>query len=263
MAIAEGQVDEEPSSDSMVQVSDTLGRARARARALSGPPAGLPATLEEAYAIQHSSRANWNDSVAGWKVGGVPAAYRERFAQERLTGPIFARSVRRVESGNPVAMPVFDGGFAAIEPELVLELGDTRSSDRLYIGAEIASSPIPAINDYGPVAVIADFGNNNGVLLAGEIADWRERADPIHVTATVEGEVVGDTVLHDPLGNVFGALDFLLGHAEAHGIAMPAGTLVATGAITGIHEARVGARAHIDYGDLGSFALELVAAEPV
>jgi len=77
-----------------------------------------------------------------------------------LVGPIFGRSVKRADGDASVAMPIYEGGFAAIEPELVVELGNTRDEDRIFIGAEIASSPVPDINGYGPTAVVSDFGRS-------------------------------------------------------------------------------------------------------
>ncbi len=40
----------------------------------------------------------------------------------------------------------------------------------MFIGIEIASSPLQNINDYGPAVVASDFGNNAGLLLGAEVA---------------------------------------------------------------------------------------------
>ena len=243
------------------EVSAQLTGARARARALPGPPSGLPDTLDEAYRIQAHSIAAWNDSVAGWKVGGVPPAYRERFDQTWLAGPIFARQVKTVEQGGNVSMPVFVGGFAAIEPEFIFQLGDTRKDDRLFIGAEIASSPIPDINDYGPVAVITDFGNNHGLAVGPEIADWRHRDGAIIVTTHIDGQTIAEKSLVDFREGAHEALAFLLELGESRNLALEPGTYVSSGAITGVHEAKPGARGKLDFGPLGNFSVDLVAAD--
>lgn len=243
------------------EISARLVRARANARALSGPPEGLPDSLDEAYLLQAQSIADWDDDVVGWKVGGVPAAYLDRFDEKYLAGPIFARSVRTVEQGGCADMPVFDGGFAAIEPEYVFRLGHTDEEDRLYIGAEIASSPIPKINDYGPTAVISDFGNNNGLLIGPEIADWRTIDGAAKVTTHIDGECIAMKTLPDFRENAVASLAFLRRLSAERGFPLSEGTFVSSGAITGVHEAAPGAQALLDFGAFGSVELKLVKAE--
>lgn len=243
------------------RISDELTGARRAAKALAGAPEGLPSTLEDAYRIQNLSIAKWNDEVAGWKVGGVPPAYADQFTAKRLAGPIFAKSVQQSSANAPAAMPIFEGGFAAIEPEFIVQLGDTREQDRLFAGAEIASSPIPDINGYGPIAVISDFGNNHGMLIGPEVADWQAYSSPLEVVAVVNSQEVGRTTLADIREHVAGAVDFLIAHFEQAGQPLPTGTYVSTGAITGIHEAEIGATSTLDFGPFGTVALELVKAE--
>lgn len=246
----------------MRDISARLTRARAQASALPGPPDGLPQSLEDAYRLQAHSIAAWDDAVAGWKVGGVPAAYLGRFDASRLAGPIFARSVRRAGDDGVTAMPVFDGGFAAIEPEYIYMLGASRDEDRMFIGAEIASSPIPAINDHGPVAVISDFGNNHGLLVGPEISDWRTRDGAARVRTVLDGECVGEAELDDFRRDALDALAFLLDLNARRGYANAPGTFVSTGAITGVHEAPIGTQGVLDFGAFGTVALELTAASP-
>ena len=248
-------------SDRLRAISDELVRARATGNALPGPPAGLPEDLDEAYRIQDRSIACWEDEVRGWKVGGVPAAYSDRYAEKYLAGPIFASGVRKANGSSRVAMPVFAGGFAAIEPEFVVMLGKTEQQDRLFIGAEIASSPIPDINDYGPCAVISDFGNNNGLLLGPEVPDWRSHSGPVRVTTFIDGKEIAAKDVSGFPGPALEALAFLRALANKRGYDLPAGTFVSTGAITGVHEAGVGAQSVLDFGELGAIELELVGVE--
>ena len=81
--------------------------------------------------------------------------------------------------GEVVERPVFDGGFAAVEAELVIRVGADAPADKtdwtideahrfvgeLCIGIEVASSPLATLNDLGPGAVISDFGNNWGIVV--------------------------------------------------------------------------------------------------
>lgn len=241
------------------EISAALTRARRNFRALPGFPGSVPERLEEAYAIQSRSIEAWPDAVVGWKVGGVPADYRDRFEDEWLAGPIFQANLARVGADRLVEMPVFAGGFAAIEAEFVLETGQDASAYRLYAGVEIAGSPVPDINGYGPCAVISDFGNNRGLLVGPEAADWQELGD-VEVVTRIDGDEKGRTLVGNVGEGVKRSLDFLTRNLSARGISMPPGTLVSCGALTGVHEACVGAVGEIEFAGLGTLRLQLVEA---
>src|SRR3954470_16933659 len=177
----------------MTLTSDTsriAGRflaARRSAAGLESYPGDFPATLDEAYAIQDAAIASWGRPVLGWKVGRVHPPLSDRFGTDRLGGPIFAATGASTQDG-PIEMPVFAKGFAAGESEFLLRIGGAPPEGKteftleeaadligaVHIGIEIASSPLGAINELGPIAVISDFGNNNGLLIGEEIPDWRQ-----------------------------------------------------------------------------------------
>lgn len=213
--------------------------------------------------MQAISRAAWPDRISGWKVGGIPPKHREVLGADFLSGPIFSRRVVTADPARPSEMPVFAGGFAAIEPEFILEMGETRDQDRLFIGAEIASSPIMAINDVGPLAVVCDFGNNNGMLIGDEIPDWQSLAGRDFPVSCVIGDIcVGETVCDDIPAKVDAAHTFLSELADREGFELPAGTYISTGAITGVHDAQSGDQSVLDFGTLGRLELKLVPEEP-
>ncbi|WP_438731361.1 2-keto-4-pentenoate hydratase [Parasphingorhabdus sp. DH2-15] len=244
---------------SLQHISQKLMAARHAATGLPGFPGKLPETLTDAYTVQHISREIWPDRVAGWKVAGMPTHFVESLGVTRLAGPIFSNSIVRARQDSVAEIPIFDGGSCAIEPEFIIELGNSRADDRMYIGAEIAGSPIPAINNLGPIAVICDFGNNNGMLLGPEIEDWQSKTpDTLVVEAHIDGEMIATRALEDLRKGPLEAVDFLLDHAKKHGISMPAGTFVSSGAITGVHEANIGTQAHLNFGCYGSLDMVLV-----
>jgi len=247
-------------SSSLRTISQQLTQARMQARALARPPEGIPETLEDAYRVQDHSIAAWDDKVAGWKVGGVPPSYLDRFSDKKLVGPIFGKSIRHAVAGQVTPMPVFEGGFAAIEPEFIFELGESEDETRMFIGVEIASSPVLALNDYGPTAIISDFGNNHGMLLGPEVADWRSRGSDLRVVCEIDGAVIGEKHLDNFPEDALASLAFLREISARRGYDLPAGTYVSSGAITGVHEAEVGATSRIDFAELGTLELELVRA---
>lgn len=249
-------------------ISRRLVAARVAAEALQGFPGALPDSLDGAYAIQAASIARWADTVAGWKIGMIPADYRLRVGEERLAGPIFKSSIVGIEPGATRTMPIYSGGFAAVEAEFILELGcairpsETEYSDvdlidhvsSLFVGVEIASSPMAAINKLGPTCVVSDFGNNAGLLLGPAVANWSSRdLDSMTAKVMIDGALVGDATANSIPGGPLAALRFLLGLAAARGIELPEGTLISTGAVTGIHDVLVSSAARVDFGPFGWF----------
>lgn len=259
-------------------ISSALVGARLSTRPLQEYPGRLPETLEQAYAIQAASIKRWPDEVAGWKVAKLSPDDSLRLGAERLAGPIFRSLVHTAQPGSRLSVPIYEGGFAAVEAEFVLELGATvqpidkdYSDDELvdlvgaaYGGSEIASSPMALVNDLGPTSTASDFGNNAGAVIGLEIADWRSRLrEPMTATVTVDDVEVGHmdaaTIAENPLQ----ALRFLINLCASRGIELPTGTLVSSGAITGVHNVRLSSAARVDYGALGWFDLVFEPMVPV
>lgn len=258
-------------------ISERLVAARAGAEALGEFPGSLPDTLEDAYAVQSASITRWPDKIAGWKVGMVPASFRPQLAAERLSGPIFKSSVFGIEPGSTATMPIFSGGFAAVEAEFVLRVGASvppvardYSDDELaelvsavHVGAEIASSPMAAINKLGPCCVVSDFGNNAGLLVGPRVPNWNT-LPPSELTAAVslDGEVVGTANASAIEGGLLQVLRYLIDICARRGLTIAEGTLVSSGALTGIHEVTVGTKAFVDFGAFGSFNVEFESMRP-
>lgn len=232
--------------------------ARRNGALLAAYPGAMPASMAAAYAIQDAALALDGRAVGGWKVGRIPAELVDHYGDNRLAGPIFTDEIVDGESaafgGEPPAMPVYAAGFAAAEAEVLLRLGDV--GDRSYdiesvkdiiadvrTGIEIASSPFPAINGHGPAVTASDYGNNKGLVLGPPIPGWRGM-DLIRmpVEVAVDGVSVGAATMETMLDGPFGSALFLIRALRARGIAIPPGTWISTGAITGIHEVRPGQR---------------------
>ncbi len=246
--------------------------ARHEARALGDYPGEIPATLDAAYRIQDAAIRLVDHRIGGWKVGRIQPPLDRHFGTTRLSGPVFARNIHPV---SPVRdMPVFMGGFGAIEAEFLFQLGDVpagRSTwsiedaldcvTAVHIGFEIASSPFAGINALGPTVTASDFGNNNGLLVGPELPDWRNRdIDGIAVTTMIDGEAVGSGRASGFPGGSGQSVAFLLENLAARGHAILSGTWVSTGAVSGVHEIAPGSRAVAQFGDFGSVECHIVAA---
>lgn len=237
--------------------------ARRAGQALPVYPGTMPRTLETAYQIQDFAIAEDGDRVVGWKVGRIGEADIANFPVDRLAGPIFARHVFDYQ-GTPIPMPVFAGGFGAAEGEFLLRIGTAlppgKSSytidqaadlvDAVHVGIEIASSPFPGINTNGPAVTVSDFGNNNGLIVGPEISNWRSSGfERWPVTVEIDGAQIGRATTETMLDGAVGAVRFLLELLGRRGIAVPAGTWVSTGAVTGVHEVRPGQNVVARFGD--------------
>ncbi|MET0273635.1 MAG: 2-keto-4-pentenoate hydratase [Phenylobacterium sp.] len=247
------------------EVARRFVAARRAASALPGFPGDLPPNLAASYDCQEAAIRLWPDEVAGWKVGRIPDDDQKPLGAERLRGPVFHRAVWQAGDA-PTVFPVFIGGFAAVEAEYVYRLGEDAPPGRtewtpadaltlaetLLIGVETAGSPLAAINILGPRAVVADFGNNAGLILGGEIPDWRIRANESLVCeAFVEGVSVGRGGAASLAGGPAASLAFVLGHCAAAGRPLRRGMLVTTGAATGIHDIEAGQTARITFEGIG------------
>lgn len=259
-----------PTPPELDLISQRLVSARANAEPLAHFPGDLPTSLDAAYTVQSASIERWPDTIIGWKVGLVPPGYRDALAAERLCGPIFASSVHRVASGASRVVPIFDGGFAAVEAEFVFRLGVTippverdYSDDELaeliadlHVGIEMASSPMADVNRLGPCCVVCDFGNNAGLLVGPAISNWRARtAESLVVSVSVDGEQVGKASAATIEGGLLQAFRFLVTVCARRGITLDEGTFVSCGAVTGIHDVTVDSTSVVTFEDAGDFSL--------
>jgi 2-keto-4-pentenoate hydratase len=253
-------------------IAEKFTAARAAGRALERFPGTPPATLEAAYQVQAAAIARWPDRIKGWKVARVAAAFSTQFPEERMIGPAFARNIRHVEPGEMAHCPVFEGGFAAVEAEIVIVVATDSPAGKadwtadsvvplvkaMHIGVEVASSPLATLNAIGPGAVISDFGNNWGVVVGPEIANWRD-LDTIEVETFIDGQSVGQgkVALHTgPLG----ALAFTLNKRAQQGEILRAGDVISTGMITGVHDIRVGQRSRHVFAGFGDVQVQIERA---
>ncbi|WP_238550612.1 2-keto-4-pentenoate hydratase [Blastomonas sp. AAP53] len=257
-------------------VAQAFVRARRDAQALSLYPGVAPSALDTAYAIQDRAIHIDGRDVIGWKVGRIMPPLDEDLGANRLAGPIFADHVVDSQPSDVPDMPVFDGGFAAGEAELLLHVapgfsgvvptdddGTRAILDDVRLGIEVASSPYPGINIDGPPVTISDFGNNAGMVRGATLTGWRE-ADlcAIVVRSEIDGVEVGKATAATMLDGPYGAVRFLLGNLLQRGFDVTQGLWVSTGAITGVHEIAPGQSFRAIFEGCGEVNCRVVAAQP-
>jgi 2-keto-4-pentenoate hydratase len=245
------------------QIAARFVAARAAGLALEGFPGTIPQALDDAYRVQDMAIARVAESIGGWKVGRILPPLSERYGADRLAGPILKRVIQFAHAGGASVGRVFTGGFGAAEAEFLLRIGipppagQTKFSlaeaaamiDRVHVGIEIASSPLATINELGPPVVISDFGNNNGLIVGAEIADWRGSgfAD-WSVRTLVDGVEAGCGQASSFPDGPIGSVRFLLELLARRGIELPPGTWVSSGAISGVHDVKAGQRVEARFG---------------
>ena len=249
-----------------VEIAKRFVAARRKALPLNDFPGEVPAGLQTAYAIQDAAIERWPDQIGGWKVGRIPVALEDGFGIDRLAGPIFRDTIRLAAGADSLDMPVFGGGFAAIEAEYVAVMGRDAPAGKLSwtfeeaaemisdlcIGLEVASSPLKTINKLGPPVVVSDFGNNAGLIVGPSIDDWRNRPiDSMGCTSYIDGSKVGEGGAFRLTGGFIRSVQFVLELNARRGIPLRSGDFVATGQTTGIHDIRIGQAGKLDFGDDG------------
>jgi 2-keto-4-pentenoate hydratase len=241
-------------SPAETEIATALVGAREAGRSLGGFPGPAPADLATAYRIQDAAIARWSDELVGWKIGYIAPERRSPGDPDRLVGPIWRRGCQSDDdTTTPLEVGVFGSGFAAVEAELVVRLREdpprteagpwtaelaTELACDLMVGMEVASSPVPAINDLGPTVVAADFGNNNGLVLGPALGPGLVEAT--RLSCLVDGRIVGEGSGTDLPGGLHHALATAWNVLATRGHQVRAGLLFATGAITGIHEVTPG-----------------------
>lgn len=248
--------------------------ARRQGSALDAFPGDIPGDLVTAYQVQDLAIANWPDTVVGWKVGYIAAERRDGSGDERLLGPIFSRQLWNA-TGSSTPIPVFVGGFAAVEAEYVLRLDADAPVGKLdwtpeeaaalpatlFTGVEVASSPLATINQLGPRVVVSDFGNNNGLVLGPQIPAWTTLDESSLLAQTWVGDLhVGSGGAGHLPGGLRAAFAFALSRSARRGRPLKAGEYIATGNATGIHDITAGQQARVDFAGHARLDCHAVAA---
>jgi 2-keto-4-pentenoate hydratase len=257
------------------QIAETLVSARRAGRGLTELPGEMPVDMTSAYRIQDAAIAQWPDTLVGWKIGFIPPDRRSEGEPDRLVGPVWASQCHQIGNASEATeMPVFVDGFAAVEAEIVVRLeedpaarraGGWTAADaaavaqRLLVGIEVASSPIPEINALGPAVIAADFGNNNGLVLGPELPVGTDPAS-VALHCFVDGVLIGEGSganlpggLHHGLATAWNLLD-----DRNHSIR--AGMVFATGATTGIHLIGAGQHCRVEAVGVGTVEVQTTAA---
>ena len=254
--------------------------ARRGARALPGFPGAVPSNLSESYAIQDKAIALFDRPIIGWKIGRVAPDKQAEHNTERLCGPIFAPTLKAY-AGEALTLPVYDGGFAAVEAEYVFRVDHDADPDKtdyteeealrlidaVFAGIEMAGSPLATINALGPTVVATDFGNNFGLVLATQLGEFDSdtteaalSADAVaafKATTEIDGAIVGEGGLFTMPGGPLKAIAWLAGFLARRGRPLTKGQYISSGATTGIHDIKAGSTSVVRFSGPGTHTAEI------
>lgn len=253
-------------------IAEQFVRARLAGQSLPHYPGVIPETLADAYRYQEYAIDRWPDAIVGWKVARIGAAWATKFPEERLVGPVFQRNVHWARAGQVVDFPAFAGGFAAVEAEIVLRVNEDAPHSKkvwsideaaelvrsFHLGVEAAGSPLATLNDLGSGAVISDFGNNWGVIVGAPIGEWRSIEEMVALSF-IDDALCGRGTAFIRQG-ALGALAFALSKCAQRGRPLRAGDIVSTGAITGVHDIRIGQQSRHVFEGCGEIECRAVRA---
>lgn len=259
-----------------LSLAENLIAARRSCLPLDAFPGTVPETPQDAYHVQDLCIAGWDDELVGWKVAGLKSELHESFNAQRQSGPVFKKALQFSTGSDHILAPVFAEGFAAIEAEFIIELDDISSLPtsnltiedaqnaiaKVFMGIEVASSPMKDTHAYGIFSPISDFGNNAGIIVGPEITNWRDiDLSNIDVSVKVANESVGKAKTKPGLGGPLGAVEYLIEHLAKRGHTIGAGAYISSGAITGVHQAAIGVPCEVEFDGIGSISLEFVACK--
>lgn len=257
-------------ADDPQSVAARFVAARLTRRAVNGYPGVPPADMARAYATQDAAIALYPDQIVGWKVGGVPDGQRVALGVHRVAGPIFAGNLLKA-NGRLLEVEAIEGGFFAIEAEFVARVAEDLPAekrawtleeaaeriDAVFIGVELAGSPLSEINDLGSAVVASDFGNNAGLIVGLEVPDWRSALDQIAVETVIDGVSVGRGLASSLAGGAMESARFMMEHGAGRGRPLTAGTLISTGAVTGVHRVFAPAEAACRFEGVGEIRVSV------
>ncbi|MEL0113453.1 MAG: hypothetical protein VW835_17110 [Rickettsiales bacterium] len=240
-----------------------LVSARREGRVMDDLPGGMPADLDEAYAIQDATIAAMGDALAGWKVAFTNAPGQQKMGVDGPgAGPIFAAYAM----ASPARMAMPDPGLRVSECEFAFRLkADLAPKDGAYTDSDIEpiiGSVHPAIEivnrrlsvPMSGLAVIVDHGGNGGFAYGEGTEDWASLDYANHeVRQIINGEEkavgTGRNVMN---GNPVGSITWLANHLKGRGFGLKAGDWVSSGSAAEMLPVPDGGTVKGDFGTLGS-----------
>ena len=248
-----------------------LAHARLTMNAVTLADVEVPKSAALAYDAQEQLIDLIDSPLVGWKVGATgPASQTKLGVKTPICGPVFQRTL--IESGHDVPLSDFHHQ-PGLESEFAFTIGVTLRPGGATMNArsaiEIVSTVHTAIElvcsrfdrnfDVDPALLVAD-GALHAALTVGpgkEPAEVRDLSTH-RLRTVVNNQEIATGTGQEVLGDPYESLAWLCNHLDRRQLTLAAGSIVTTGAATGLHTTEVGQILATDGGTLGSASLNLV-----
>ena len=254
----------------MAELAERLWQARKHGGIVEAQDIIVPASSEEAYAIQAQIVRLSGYEVRGFKVGSTSKeAQRLLGTSEPGSGPLLAPFVHVTPARLPIAplqTPAVEGEFAFrmavdLPPRAAAyaEADVARAIAAMAGAVEIVGTRLAGgLAGKGRHLVTADGGANIALITGPWLEDWRslERKTQqvaMHINGRMCGQGNGARALGDPMN----VMVWLANQQSRLGRGLKAGDIVSTGTCTGLDDVKPGDEVLADFGTLGRVELLL------
>jgi 2-keto-4-pentenoate hydratase len=253
----------------MSDLATALWNARLAGNVIDPDAFPVPATMDEAYAVQARVTALAGDTMLGFKIGSTSSEAQKLLGTDRPgSGPLLARFCHDSPARVTLAaaqMPAVEGEFAyrfgkdlapRVEPysrEEVLAAVSAVAGAVEIVGSRYAGG----LAGKGRFRITAD-GGANIAFVAGRwhtttpARDVRQHAVAMRINGKLHGHGTGSRALGDPLD----VLVWLAHQQQKTDRGVRAGDIVTTGTCTGVDRVMPGDRITSDFGDLGTVEIQ-------
>ena len=258
----------------MTSVSLPLPVALAHARlvmdAVQSSEVETPGSASLAYDAQDQLSDLIDSPSAGWKVGATsPASQHKLGVKAPICGPVFERTM--FDSGGSVDLSGFHHQ-PGLESEFAFTIGLTvrpggpamsalmarEMVSTVHVAIELVCSRFEENFEVDPALLVADGALHAGLVLGPGLKPETVPDLVSHELRTlVDGDEVATGTGAEVLGDPYESLAWLCNHLNKRGVTLPSGSVVTTGAATGLHVTGTGQEVVTDGGTLGSVTLNL------
>jgi 2-keto-4-pentenoate hydratase len=252
-------------------LAQQLWDARRRGRTINRSGYRLPASKEEAYAVQREIVALSGLQRCGYKIGSTSKEAQVILGTNEPGAGILLRSFL-YESPAQVCIvsdhcPAVEAEFSFLIRKDMLPRATPYTQEEISLAIECVAGSIEVVGSrfagglgrQGRFLTTAD-GSANIALVVGRWHPWQGQDLRQHaVTMTIDGVPRGTGTGERVLGNPLHALSWLARLLSDTGPGLKAGEIVATGTCTGLDKVGPGVTAVADFGSFGSVEIEFTA----
>jgi len=248
-----------------------LWQARAAGTVIQVEGIAVPATDDDAHAIQDAAVALSGHPSKGFKIGSTSLEAQRALGTDRPgAAPLLAPFVH----DSPATLAIAPAHAPFVEAEFAFRLGhDLPARAEPYTREDVAAAVAGVagaieivgsrfaggLNGKGRRLVTADFGANIAFVGGAWHAGFPLDRLPDHpVRMIIDGEQRGSGTGSRALGDPLNVLVWLANWQSTRGRGLKAGEIVSTGTCTGLDPVAPGNRVRADFGSLGTVEIQFV-----